>query len=364
MNHRIKRIGGALSLLLVVVLASCKAPSYLPQEPQTVGNPNALQSERLEVRFYGTMTTYAEYGEVGVFFDPFFTTTGMLRLGVLGPKSHASEVARWDVPWTRVAAVMISHGHYDHVVDLPHLPALGLPPAAPIVCSRSIAYQMDAHGLPNPYVCPDGHPLGFEETFHKPYWIELPAVDSPHFAVSGLRLRILAVPTSHPTHIFGKQMFHGHHNHPLGKKPGRNPDWLEGQCYNYVIDWLDDADQIRARLLLASVAPSPTGLPPAQLLGDRPADLAILGCGRYQGEAGFPSDMIARSHARHVIVGHWENFFRKRQPPYKPVGLTDVEGFIAACEASAPKGVPVWVLAPGSRAWIQTQAQGQAKQAD
>ena len=145
---------------------------------------------------------------------------------------------------------------------------------------------------------------------------------------------------------------------------GRAADWPQGLVFAFLIDFLDENDDVVYRVYYSdSPSCSPCGF--VKLAdGDRAVDVAILTGGgsesmRYptradrRKESGYPEDLLENLCARHVIVGHWEDFFEPFTVPSKLKPLPGAERLVTLLEPSHPTAcLPV----PGSSFWYAPPA--------
>jgi hypothetical protein len=52
---------------------------------------------------------------------------------------------------------------------------------------------------------------------------------------------------------------------------------------------------------------------------------------------------------RHVLLGHWENFFQPPERPAEPVAFTDLGDFMKRLQRALPEGTGWHLPMPGAR---------------
>ncbi len=113
---------------------------------------------------------------------------------------------------------------------------------------------------------------------------------------------------------------------PFGKTNAN--DWLEGNTFSFMIDYLGREGNIDFRIFIQSSSCNPpAGIPPAALLKDKPVDLAFLGVASFQFSPDYPCTLLQAIHPKEVVWIHWEDFFRKYSKEPKTIRGTDVVKF-------------------------------------
>ncbi|HEY8607753.1 MAG TPA: MBL fold metallo-hydrolase [Noviherbaspirillum sp.] len=123
-----RRLGGALVLVLmlaaayVVVLAN-RRPSLAPYQERVLAA--APDSAPVRVRFAGVSTLLFDDGETAFMTDGFFSRPGILRtlFATISPDTAAIGHGLGQLRVSRLAAVVVLHGHYDHALDAPEVAA-------------------------------------------------------------------------------------------------------------------------------------------------------------------------------------------------------------------------------------------------
>ncbi len=90
----------------------------------------------------------------------------------------------------------------------------------------------------------------------------------------------------------------------------------QGRPFAFLIDLLDADGEVAFRIHYVD-APSeaPLGLPPAEIVADHPVDLAMLCMPTWWLAPGYPGSFVEGTRARHVLVTHYEDFFRSQEKP-------------------------------------------------
>ncbi len=115
------------------------ASHHLPVAPPGAGGVTAC--------WLGTAGIALHDGTTGLLLDPFVSRPGVLRVGLGRPVApDEAQVASWlrHLAMDPVAAVMVSHSHYDHALDAP---VFALRTGAVVLGSESTAWLARGAGL-------------------------------------------------------------------------------------------------------------------------------------------------------------------------------------------------------------------------
>ena len=209
-----------------------------------------------------------------------------------------------DVP--AVEAIFAGHSHYDHIGDLPVI--LGMAGRA----RRSSSIAPGVHALA-PYAAGRGTALEDAQDW---VWLE---------GKGGERrpIRFRAVLSDHAPQV----------DHYLWRGGELKEDWKEpwsahrfhdlkaGQPFALVIDLMSsDLKTVRYRIYYQDSANS-WGIGEPPLFDGRPYDLAVLCIASYDKAAGQPGSILTRLRPRHVLVTHYDDFFRPQDRPVRFAGL-------------------------------------------
>ena len=209
------------------------------------------------------------------------------------------------------SALLVGHGHYDHLMDVPHV--LSRMPNAIVYANRSVQHTLAAFapdrdpscenpvadGLPSiardRVVALDAPGANVVDTRmcdglaacgpaggQSGGWVEVPGAD----------VRIRALCSTHPAQFLGVHFGEGCEEADLCAPPGRAGDWLEGNTLAFLIDFLDhDTGRPRFRLYYQDApADAPIGFAHDELRVSLDAHL-VLPCHR-------DLDGLREEHAR------------------------------------------------------------------
>jgi len=117
--------------------------------------------------------------------------------------------------------------------------------------------------------------------------------------------------------------------------PKRAWAWKEGKTFAYLIDFLGPDRSIDFRIHYQDASSRfPLGAPPHFAPPDsHRIDLLYVTVGAWFGTPDYPGAVLRNHQPRHVILGHWENFFRSPlKPPRGIFRMTRLRALIPCVE--------------------------------
>lgn len=322
------RFHQALALtLLCLTCAACGhvirgefAPNHFGREVdfrdpgcEAARRPAATEPDDVLVRYLGAGGLYLEWQGVSVLTSPFFSNPGRLRMpfGRLSANRVRIDGGLKGMDLKDVRAILVGHSHYDHLADVPAV-AESFCPTARVYVNRTGANMLAGLGpLKGRVAC-------LEDPEQKE-WIYLRGEDR-----RDLPIRFRAVETEHAPLFWHFPWSPGEVEKAWDKGwDGRRFRQLRvGRPYAFVIDLLDpkDSGQVRFRIYYQDAASAEDkGYPN---LGDKPEyDLAVLCMASFRYVKNHPGGILGNLHPKHVLVTHYEDFFRDPQKPLRFVPL-------------------------------------------
>jgi L-ascorbate metabolism protein UlaG (beta-lactamase superfamily) len=269
----------------------------------------------LRITFLGVSTLLLNDGETAILIDGFFTrpNAAQLLLGKIASNKAliAKYVKRMDID--KLAAVIVQHSHYDHVMDSPEV---ALQTGAIIVGSESTTNVGRGSGLPENRI-----------------WVR-----SPGAIMDFGKFRVTLIESGHvPPGFPGGEI-----TEPI-ISPARATAYKIGTSYATLVEHEGTSILINAS---AGFAPG--------ALRNRHADIVFLGIGSLgkRDRAYMESywrEVVEAVGARHVIPIHWDNFARPLDEPLQPIPhlLDDFDATMRFLqEKSAAQGVEIRLPQP------------------
>jgi L-ascorbate metabolism protein UlaG (beta-lactamase superfamily) len=323
-------------LLAATTVAACASnPRHLhPFDGTREINCTSPTEDALEITYLGTAGMLLRRGGDAIMTAPFFSNPNMLRVGFLpiGPDPERIEAGLADVDVADVKAILVGHAHYDHLMDALWV-AEYKAPAAHLYGSDT----MVALGCSK---LPDARLHSLEP--HAGDWWNAGCWEP---VIPG-RVRVMALRSEHAPHIANSiTLFGGQVKPDTCRTPWTAWGWKEGQTLAYLIDFLDgkDADgndRIALRIHVQDSASTPPyGFPPPAVLAEHPVDVSIPCVASFNQVDGYPEQLMRYLEPHHVVLTHWDNFFRRQVPTPSAVPLLDTRAFAARLTAALPPGV-------------------------
>lgn len=299
--------------------------------------PDPAPADAVVVRYLGAAGLWVEWRGQAILLGPFFSNPGLVESGVRPMRWRRGAIRKGleGMPMERVGAILAGHSHYDHIGDLPVV-AGRLAPWTRVYVNRSGANAFE------PYPRLRERTEVLDDLEGK--WVRLEdARRRP------LPFRLRALSSGHAPHFDGVTLWK--HTTKSSSTP-----WSErrygalgaGRPYAFVIDLLDpgavgaeDEAAVRYRIHYQDAASAaPDGIPPGELLG-RPYDLAVVCMASAHLVKPYPKDLVRAIRPRHVLVTHYDDFFRPWEQRRGFVVLLTrrrAEAFLRRLEEALPEG--------------------------
>lgn len=339
------------SLLSLAAVASCRSATPIEYQvapiAPVIGCASAAceSTDNVSITYLGVSGFLIRYRGSALLTGPSFSNPGLdsvtpARLRFFRgepPPIHAdSALIERLLPAEADAAAMIlvGHGHYDHLLDVPYI-ATHRARGATIYGSTSVRHMLmgDAalRATSQRLVAIDSSDAGTRDRVGRWYYSR----DSA--------FRIMALRANHAPTVrlfrWGPVFASGVVDHDLDRLPRTAEDWKLGEPYAFVIDLLASDNRNPVFRIYFQDAPNtpPMGFPPAALRG-RNFDLAILCVATARNvDPPSPDALLEILHPGFVIASHWESFFRPQTLPLVLNPASDVDAFMN----SLTRGLPV-----------------------
>jgi L-ascorbate metabolism protein UlaG (beta-lactamase superfamily) len=298
--------------------------------------PAPNHTARVNIKSLGVGGYLIDWGDDQIMFAPSYTNPDPLSLLV---DTHVSKktVDRLIPDVSDVDMILVGHAHYDHLLDVPYI-MKKYAQKAKLYGSKTMKHLVLSS------VSPERIHILNEQASTATSIHETPSTEekigSWVYNPSG-KIRIMAINSNHAPNatlfrgaildadggLIGEEIeflfeiSKGQLDHDLDRMPTSAFLWQEGQSFAYVVDFLDDNNDIAFRLHYEDAASDPTqGFIPSTILAEKEVDVAILTVANFneikepaehKGNELFlyPQGIINHLNASHYILGHWENFF-------------------------------------------------------
>jgi L-ascorbate metabolism protein UlaG (beta-lactamase superfamily) len=223
----------------------------------------------VRVTYLGTNGYLLQSREATLLIDPYFSRVGILPAALNLPIASRRELVEQYLPVRRIDAVLVTHGHFDHLLDVPEVVSLT---GAKLIASATSVQLARSAGVPS----------------KKCVVVTAGEKVSLHGAT------VTSLSAMHDR-LFGRVPFDG----PIRRLPPRLAgDWVCGEPLAFLIE-------IGGRRIYIASGGRPSGAFPASL---GRIDLAILGVALPDSRKLF-SQALEQLRPRYVLPSHQDNFF-------------------------------------------------------
>lgn len=238
----------------------------------------------VRITYLGTNGYLLESRVAVLLIDPYFSRQSLFRTALkLEPVPETNLITQWTQQHPKIDAVLVTHGHIDHLFDVP--PIVRATGAKLIASTTSVALAKSA-----------GVPPG------RTHAVRTGATVS----VKSATIRVL--PANHDR-IFGVTPFHGPAKH---FPPRKIDDWVLGEPLAFLIEIGGK------RIFINSGGRGDKPL----VLNAAPVDLAIVGVASPDAIDAF-SPTLAQLKPRYILPSHQDDFFRPLRNGFVFLPLTN-----------------------------------------
>jgi hypothetical protein len=316
-----------------------------PCEPTT-----EIVGAGVRIRYLGVSGVQIEWKGVALLTPPLFSRFGLTDVAL-------GREGRWDLEeirrgmgdpgrsGVRIRAVLVGHSHYDHLFDLPPILREYAPDAAVLVNPSGRRMLKGCEGVDNTFESLGDRWYRLEDDRGRPLPVRVLALPLDHAPVAGLYRFAPGTVSEDWNWVEGR---------PLSAMK-------QGRAYAYLVDLLNDDGSIAFRIHYQDTASTPPlGFPPDRVIEGRHVDLAVVCLASSWEAAGYPERLLRRTSARHVLVTHYEDFFRGTDEPLRFVPLLTngrADAFMARLDAvmrrsgARPTGPVSQVCGPSGPGW-------------
>jgi L-ascorbate metabolism protein UlaG (beta-lactamase superfamily) len=249
--------------------------SFVVSDSPVLSNLAAPVSSAVRVTYLGTNGYLLQTSDSTILIDPYFSRIALMP--VASNSAIRPDISRinsgMDRLPKRIDAILVTHGHFDHLLDVPEIARRT---GASVIASPTSCYLSQAFGLPATKTLP------------------VQAGDSLQFGAT----RVHVFPATHDR-IFGVMPFPGVRTAVPLSPPRRPSDWVCGEPLAFLIE-------LEAKRIYVDAGGTVAALPPMTV---GPVDLAILGAYLPESRRRF-LPALYRLRPRYILPSHQDDFFR------------------------------------------------------
>jgi len=292
-------------------------------------NNKPVTEHDLIVQYYGIGSTLITYKGRSVFTDPCFSTPSLKDVAFGNITTDTALIQLLNPKLNEVEQTLISHAHYDHLMDLPYLATQLLPEESQVVGCQSALNLVASANIPQTFVVANE----IKGDHNKPgKWI----------LNSDSTIRTMVFAGHHPPQIAGIIKFGiGKVKKPLPVIPTKASKWKEGETYTFLIDFFDTQKQDIAKRVFVQTSSGrfPRGMIPQEILNKKAIDVAII-----PADLSRTFEAIDYLKAGNYIVVHWENFFKSKllkAEPFSQRSMNKIKAKIEELDLEELVTIPV-----------------------
>ena len=366
-----------ITLIVIPLLSACASrvpPGLLTDGNRIVKTCPDHDSATVRLTYLGAGGVFLERGDDTILTAPFFSNPRICRVALgcsIRPNVERinGRLDEYLPDVEAVDAILVGHAHYDHLMDLPYIVEHRLREGT-IYGSETMGHMI-ASSVPANRLQTVNDFAGDRE--HAGKWVP-----------AGKDWRIMALKSSHAPHFLGIRLFKGSLSKDRPRLPRSGYGWKEGQTFAFLIDFLaessvgptndgsatggvtsgvfsETAPQVDFRVHYQDAASRPpSGFPPTGVLGERRVDVAIVTVAGFGQTKEYPEGIIQELKPRHVVLVHWEDFFRDPEKPPKVLRATNLKRFIRRLERVLPSDADWTMAKPGVELEFNVCAGGEA----
>ena len=260
---------------------------------------------------------------------------------------------------TDLRAILVGHGHYDHLMDVPYFleKAAGARVYGSVTTRRILAgYGPQTAARVTALNEPGQNRVDFTHCGEEGgrgcvvspgeagRWLDVAGTDG--------RVRVQAFCSRHPPQVLHAIRFWpGCVEEDLPRAPSRADDYLEGETLAFLVDFMENGRPVFRVYYQDAPVSRPVGWVPDDVIAERGVDLALLCTGNFDAVRRPEEVVSANLKARQVVLHHWDDFFDpSTERRLAPIPGCDVDRFHKALVRElGGDATRVRVLAPGVR---------------
>ncbi len=306
-------------LSFIAILSSCTHyvtkfyPEIIPEKSEAVFPVAPTGKHKVNIVYLGCGNLVLEQNGEAILTDPFLSNQKLLKL--LGRiKSHPIKYNTWKTNFEYflspavVNTGLVSHTHYDHMMDLPMMLEDRYFLNLKAVYGNAYFPKMMKHFANEGTSMVD---LKDSQVFNP----TVPSDQSFDWIEVSKRIRFLPILSSHAPHTkkklyMDKPLDEDHFDENLiySNSKTKALKWTTGDTYSFLIDFVD-TDTLRV-FVQTSASLYPDGFPPQSELDKKNVDLAIICYASGMNVKDYPKALVNHIQPKKLMLVHWEDFFR------------------------------------------------------
>lgn len=312
-----------LIITIIILLTACSAhkgkllqkAGYVEAGDKTI-SLSASPKNTLSISYFQCGGICIKSGNDVVLVDPYASNPSLLSKVKID--TAAIGLIMKGINPADIKAILVSHSHYDHLMDVPYIMNTYCPPTTKLFVNHTGLQIAERLKVDSTRIIDVEQSAGFT-------------------SISG-NIRVLPVISTHPPHIGNTKLYDGEYR--PNTKPGQKSFWRCGKPYAYLIDIMDGAEVGFRLMVQTSSSLEALKNIPDSLLAAKAVDIAIVPAALFSKVKGYPTAVLTKLSPKYTIVCHWENFFKPysklTKKPYT-VASTNVLKFAKLVESSAGK---------------------------
>ena len=204
-------------------------------------------------------------------------------------------------------AIVVGHGHYDHVMDLPSL-ANRLPLDVKVFCNKSVQNMLASTLLKPNLINAETSSGNYTKTGE---WLY--STDSS--------VRIMAFESAHLPHFLGITLYGGQAANHLKQLPTKAKEWKMGKPLTFLIDFMQANKPVCRIFAQSTSCKDSVGLFPKMLLTEKAVDICFNAIPSSKSRIDYVVRTLHYIQPKIAFINHWENFFKPYLSMKKPKGI-------------------------------------------
>jgi L-ascorbate metabolism protein UlaG (beta-lactamase superfamily) len=304
-----------VTLLLTLLTGGCSSPpptedgavQALPHPTTNAPLGESETAEPLVMHWLGTASFHIRAGATSILTDPFYSHQTAFRTAFRRLESNPERIQALLGDLPEPQAILIGHGHYDHIMDLaPAMRLLGWR-GTEVFGSETVDNLLQGY--------PEKHRWRFNRLTGQTLWRES----------TTLPLRLRSLSAGHAPQIGNRLLWPGQIGEQRKKPPAKVRDFQAGRVLAYFIEL--DAGAKTHRIVFLSSAPTLHRELARRLRASSPIDVLILPVASWDKVEGYPGTLVRALEPRYIVLSHFNDLF-DRQRPQRTLRFADLDGML------------------------------------